>query len=239
MIYLPPSIDFNPIKMAFSTWVDHISFGYDLVAAMKPKKLVELGTHNGMSFFVFCQAMTENNIDGSCYAVDTWEGDGHTGEYDEDVYNSVSSHCREHFRGVHYLLRMRFEEAVEKFDDESLDILHIDGFHTYEAVKNDFETWYRKVRPGGIVLFHDIEARIQDFGAWKYWQELEKEHSTFKFNHGFGLGVLRKPGNRENDSQLIKLMFNSDEETQNKLRKLYIHIGIYGEMKRKTQRGRK
>jgi hypothetical protein len=236
MIYLPPSIDFNPIKMAFSTWVDHIPFGYDLVTAMRPKKLVELGTHNGMSFFVFCQAMTEHNIDGSCYAVDTWEGDDHTGDYGEDVYNAVSSHCREHFRGCHYLLRMRFDEALEKFDNDSLDIVHIDGLHTYDAVKEDFETWYEKLRPGGIALFHDVEARIKDFGAWKYWQELESQHKTFKFNHGFGLGVLRKPGGEGEDPTLLKLMFESDEVTRQKLRQFYVHIGLHNEMRRKMTR---
>jgi hypothetical protein len=240
MLYLPPSINFNPIKMAFSTWVDHIPFGYDLVAAMRPKKLVELGTHNGMSFFVFCQAMTEQNIDGSCYAVDTWEGDDHTGNYGEEVFNSVSSHCRENFRGCHYLLRMRFDEAATKFDDDSLDIVHIDGLHTYEAVKEDFETWFGKVRPGGIILFHDVEARIKDFGAWKFWQELESQHQTFKFHHGFGLGVLRKAGgNTQDDPTLLKLMFESDQETQEQLRQFYVHIGIHGELSRKVARQKK
>lgn len=235
MIYLPPSINFDPKKMVFSTWVDHMPFAYDLIAAIRPQKLVELGTHSGLSFFVFCQAMVEQNVDGICYAVDTWEGDDHTGAYGEDVFKSVNSHCRENFRGVHYLLRMLFEEAAGKFDNASLDILHIDGLHTYEAVKSDFETWYCKVKPGGIILFHDIEARIKDFGAWKYWQELEAEHETFKFNHGFGLGVLRKPGGDIHKTPLLELMFDSDLETQQQLRQFYVHIGLHGEYRRTLQ----
>ena len=43
---------FDPLRRAFSTWVDHVSFGYDIVEAVKPKKVVELGTYNGLSFFV-------------------------------------------------------------------------------------------------------------------------------------------------------------------------------------------
>ena len=56
-IYLPPSIrGFNVRrKKIFSTWTDHLPFGYDLAEALRPELLVELGTHNGASFFIFCQ----------------------------------------------------------------------------------------------------------------------------------------------------------------------------------------
>ena len=139
--------------------------------------------------------MVEHDIDGVAYAIDCWEGDEHTDAYDDSIYNDVADHARENYRGMTYLMRMFFSEALKHFEDESLDLLHIDGLHTYEAVKEDFTTWYPKVKPGGIVLFHDVMAKMMDFGAWKYFEELEKEHQDiFKFNHGFGLGVLRKTG---------------------------------------------
>ncbi|PIE37573.1 MAG: hypothetical protein CSA53_05655 [Gammaproteobacteria bacterium] len=237
-LYLPPSTEYIPGKMVFSTWVDHIPFGYDLIAALRPERVVELGTHNGMSFYVFCEAMLAHRVDGVCYAVDCWEGDDHTGAYGEEIFTQVQSHCREHFRGVSYLLRMLFSEAVKQFDDESIDLVHIDGLHTYEAVKEDFETWYPKVKPGGIVLFHDVEARIKDFGAWRYWNELEKEHCTFKFNHGFGLGVLRKPGPALSEEPLLQLLFNSNSKTQEDLRRFYVHLGRYNELERKAAKAR-
>lgn len=225
-IFYPPSIhNFEPKHVAFSAWIDHVPFGYDLVAGLRPKLLVELGTSTGMSYFGFCQSMKEHQIDGLCYAVDTWEGDAHTGAYDNSIYELVNTHNRRHYHGFSYLLRMRFDEAITHFDDNSIDLLHIDGFHTYEAVKEDFDTWYPKVKPGGIILFHDIQSRMKDFGVWKYWQELEKDYDeTFGFNHGFGLGVLRKTGgNRENDSDLVRLLFDANPETQIKLRSFYVH----------------
>jgi hypothetical protein len=231
---------FEPRCRVFSTWVDHVSFGYDIVDAIRPEKVVELGTYNGMSYFSFCQSMIENNIDGLCYAVDTWGGDEHTGEYDDTVFQDVRAHARQHYRGISYLMRMLFNDAVNHFEDESVDLLHIDGLHTYDAVKEDFDNWYPKVRPGGIILFHDIEARQSDFGVWKYWTELEKKYETFAFHHGFGLGVLRKPGAPEADQshELLGLLFNGTEQEHYKLRQLYIHNSEYIEARTKANRMR-
>jgi hypothetical protein len=237
-IYFPPSLQrFEPQRMVFSTWVDHLPFAYDIVAALRPKLVVELGVYNGLSFFTFCQSMIENDIDGVAYAIDCWEGDEHTDAYDDSIYNDVRDHAREHYRGITYLLRMFFAEALQHFEDDSIELLHIDGLHTYEAVKEDFSTWYPKVKPGGIVLFHDVMAKIKDFGAWKFFEELEEEHDEiFKFNHGFGLGVLRKPGGEPTSDPIFDLLFSKDEETQKRLRQFYVHAGHFLESRRQVKR---
>jgi len=61
---------------------------------------------------------------------------------------------------------MTFDEAATQFQNESIDLLHIDGMHTYEAVKRDFEQWWPKMRPGGIVLLDDSAHTENDFGVW-------------------------------------------------------------------------
>ena len=232
---------FDPRRRVFSTWVDHMSFGYDIVEAVRPKKVVELGAYNGLSYFVFCQSMIENDIDGLCYAIDTWGGDDHTGEYDDSIFQDVRKHAREHYRGISYLMRMLFNDAVGHFEDESIDLLHIDGLHTYDAVKEDFTNWYPKVRPGGIILFHDIDARQSDFGVWKYWAELEEQYETFAFHHGFGLGVLRKPGGPEvaEEPPLLSLLFSGSEVEHQRLRQLYIHMSEFIEARNQAKRLRK
>lgn len=235
-VYFPKSVGFEAKRMAMSTWVDHIHFAYDLVAELKPKKIVELGTHNGISFFTFCQSATENNIETLCYAIDTWEGDEHAGQYGEDVFEAVRDHAREHYRGISYLMRMLFDDALKHFDDESVDLLHIDGLHTYEAVKHDFDTWYSKVKPGGVILFHDIEARMEDFGVWKFWQELEAEHTTYAFPYGFGLGVLIKPGAERPSGDLFDIMFDGNEQDHSNLRRMYTLLGHHHQLKRQANR---
>ena len=237
-IYFPPSLQrFEPTYMALSTWVDHLPFAYDLVEAIRPAVLVELGVYNGLSFFTFCQAITEHDIDAVAYGIDCWEGDEHTEFYDDSIYQGVADHARAHYRGISYLLKMYFKDALAHFEDASVDLLHIDGLHTYEAVREDFQSWYPKVKPGGIVLFHDVMARIKDFGAWKYFQELEEEYAdTFKFNHGYGLGVLRKPGGEARQHQLLDLLFASGEEEHKRLRQFYAHAAHFLEARRQARR---
>lgn len=239
-IYLPGSVrHFYPRHLAFSTWADHIQFGYDLVPALKPSRIVELGTQAGMSYFTFCQSVQEHDLETLCYAVDTWEGEQHTGAYDESVWELVSRVNRDNFLGFSYLLRMYFHEALAHFDDESIDLLHIDGLHTYEAVSEDFRTWEPKVAPGGLVLFHDIEARIKDFGVWKFWEELcqETEGQTFHFQHGFGLGVWRKPGGDLPDEPLLRMMFDSTPGEQEALRRFYVHAAQFHHFRREATGG--
>ncbi len=235
-VYFPSSLQrFEPKRMVFSTWVDHLPFAYDLVEAISPKMVVELGVYNGLSFFTFCQAMIEHDVDGVAYAIDCWEGDAHTEGYDDSIYNDVATYARDHYRGVAYLMRTYFNDALAHFSDGSVDLLHIDGLHTYEAVKEDFTNWYPKVRPGGIILFHDVMARIKDFGAWRFFDELlQTEPETFRFNHGFGLGVLRKPGGADTNNQLLDLLFSGNDEDHQKLRQLYVHAAHFLEARRQA-----
>jgi hypothetical protein len=134
---------------------------------------------------------------------------------------------------------MLFADALNHFDNESIDLLHIDGLHTYDAVKEDFTTWYPKVKPGGVILFHDVYARMMDFGAWKYWQEIAKEYPSFEFRHGFGLGVLRKPGGPAPTSPLLKLLFEGNEQDHAELRALYVHAAKHFELARKAAKQEK
>jgi hypothetical protein len=174
-----------------SGWVGHKFFVYDLIRNLQPKKIVELGTHYGTSFFAMCQAVKDKKYLASLFAVDTWKGDKHAGFYDETPIRTVKKVIREKYaKQKTKLLRMTFDEAVKKFSDNSIDLLHIDGLHTYRAVKHDFDTWLPKVKPNGIILFHDVYEKKDDFGVYKLWEKLKKKCAYLDFWHAHGLGIL-------------------------------------------------
>ena len=52
-------------------------------------------------------------------------------------------------------IRLKSTEAVEMYEDRSLDFVFIDGSHEYEDVKEDLSVWYTKVKRGGTIAGHD------------------------------------------------------------------------------------
>lgn len=195
-----------------SAWLGHLPFARWIIQEIKPKIFVELGTHYGHSYFSFCQSVVEAGLSTKCYAVDTWRGDEHAGQYSDEVFAKVNVHHQKHYAEFSRLLRMTFDEAVTYFADESIELLHIDGMHTYEAVRHDFETWLPKLAPGAVVMFHDINVHERNFGVWKFWEELQARYpNSLEFTHSYGLGVLQL-NNAADDKKLDWLLPCSPEK---------------------------
>jgi cephalosporin hydroxylase len=90
-------------------------------------------------------------------------------------------------------------------DGDKLDLLFIDGDHTYAGVSKDFYTYRHFVREGGIIVFHDV---VEDFntrygrwtGRWtgdvpRFWREIKPLYRTREFvespeQDGLGIGAL-------------------------------------------------
>ena len=195
-----------------SAWLGHVPFAAWIITETSPRVFVECGTHSGNSYFSFCQAVVEFNLSTKCYAVDTWKGDEHSGWYGEEVFHQVNAYHQERYAGFSRLLRMTFEDAAAYFADGSIDLLHIDGLHTYDAAKHDFETWLPKLAAGAVVLFHDTNVREHGFGVWQLWEELQRQYPlNMEFVHSHGLGVLQL-GNGPTEKQLPWLVQGSSEQ---------------------------
>lgn len=185
-----PAVLAMPERLVDSAWLGHIPFAMWLVSVHRPLVTVELGVHNGASFCAMAQAAGRIGDPGHVYGVDHWLGDIHAGTHAPDVYWDLIAYHAAQLRAGSTLMRMTFDEAAVHFTDGSLDLLHIDGLHTYEAVQHDFITWLPKMGPRGVVLFHDVEVRDNGFGVWRLWDELTPRYPSFRFTHSYGLGVL-------------------------------------------------
>lgn len=173
-----------------SAWIQHIPFAFLVIEALRPDTFVELGSHFGDSYCAFCQAAKTLELPMRAFAIDTWEGDQHAGFYGQEVYDQLKLVHDEPYGHFSEMKRMKFDDACSDFADGSIDLLHIDGLHTYEAVKHDFETWLPKMSERGVILFHDTVVRDRNFGVWKLWGDISRQYNSFEFHHGHGLGVL-------------------------------------------------
>ncbi|CUH42699.1 glycosyltransferase [Ruegeria atlantica] len=216
---------FEPVNFqTMSTWVEHTPFAAWLIEAHRPKTLVELGTMHGVSYFAFCHAIQRLGLSTRAFAIDTWEGDPHTQHYGEDVWDLASGYNTSHFSKFSNLIRRNFDDAVDEFDEGEIDLLHIDGYHTYEAVRHDFETWKPKLSDRAVVLFHDTQITKGDFGVYRFWEEIRSTAPSFEFHHGCGLGVLAV-GDKASDGVLRLAAASDDPETTTRVRRIYETLG--------------
>jgi hypothetical protein len=219
-----PSHRFYPkrINPGFNNWLGHLPFARDLIGSIRPSTLVELGTHYGESYFGFCQSVVESGAQCTCYAVDTWKADEQSGFYGDEAFDDVKEYNDKHYSSFSNLLRMPFDQALTHFEDSSLHMLHIDGPHTYDAVAHDVWAWFPKLRPGGVMLLHDVEVRRNGFQVWRLWEELQAKFPTFTFRHHSGLGVLRKPGTSRDCDDLLTELLGAGQEEQEEARRYYV-----------------
>jgi hypothetical protein len=172
-----------------SAWKGHYTFAHWLCGFMNPDVTVELGVDYGFSFFTFLTAKR-----GTVYGIDWFKGDPDTGfrntfNYVNNMYKGISE--MDKTLPPLNLITNEFTEEAKTWD-KTIDILHIDGGHSYENVKSDFTNWYPKVREGGVILLHDIA--VDHHGVSMLFNELTQERWQFK--HSAGLGIVIKGENK-------------------------------------------
>ena len=110
--------------------------------------------------------------------------------------NRVDRHGRDGRVMVH---KMTSQEAAPLFPDDSLSFVYIDGNHSYEAVREDFRIWIRKIQAGGIISGHDYAPiRASYRGAWNRVSEVVDWYAD---RMGVEVFVTEKPtGHRPGDT---------------------------------------
>ena len=116
--------------------------------------MVEIGCFTGESTEVFCSSDKVKML----YAVDPWESGYDTNDTASEVdMKQVEKEFDDRLSEFSNYEKIKLTglDASQKFDDNSLDVVYIDGCHTYECVKEDITTWLPKVKKGGYLCGHD------------------------------------------------------------------------------------
>jgi len=170
-----------------TAWMGHGSFAIDLVEKLKPEIVVDLGVDYGFSTFCFAY----HNI-GKVYGIDWFQGDEQAGFRNtlSDVIGMYEQLKIAHGINNVEFIQSDFNEASKDwYQRKRIDILHIDGLHTDEAIKNDFETWERFVNLHGVILFHDVESYPHSVGA--FFESIQGGYKTIRSGSA-GLGIFTR-----------------------------------------------
>jgi len=178
-----------------------------LIDELKPRAIVEIGTAGGGTLFLWCRLAAE---DATIISVDLPRGmfGGGYPKWKVPIYRSFAKEGQKI-----YLIRgdshdpTTLERVKSILADRKIDFLFIDGDHTYEGVRRDFEIYGPLVRSGGIIAFHDIVTDFytrygirtdsQTGGVPIFWTEVKQRFRYLELvkdreQDGCGIGVLFK-----------------------------------------------
>jgi predicted O-methyltransferase YrrM len=203
----------NLVNLAFSfeyrqkirkSWVVNIQPGQvkseitelcKIIRELNPKKIVEIGSKSGGTLFLFARVANAERIISIDLPSGTFGG-GYSywkipflkslGKRSVIQLIRADSHKAETLRKLKSLLK-----------GSKVDLLFIDGDHTYQGVKQDFQLYSSLVRKGGIVAFHDIVTHDPTVGCEvdRFWNEIKPSHTHIEIiedqnQKWAGIGVL-------------------------------------------------
>jgi predicted O-methyltransferase YrrM len=171
-----------------------------LVEEEQPRRLLEIGTHLGGSLYLLLHAAPDDahfvSVDLPFRAVP--DGVGWVG-YRRSRRRLYRSFTRPSQRLT--LIQRdshdpRTVAEVERTFTGLIDFAFIDGWHSYEGARGDFELYRPLIRSGGVVAFHDIWPGPHAGDVPRLWNELKGRYESWELvddpdQSSFGIGVLR------------------------------------------------
>lgn len=173
------------LKPASGAMKPYVMFLYEIVYESKADSILEIGVQYGVSTKAMLLALHTSNK-GKLTSIDI---KNRVPEF--DLYKDVTDRWK-FVKGDSSL-----DETFDQVKDEApFDILFIDGLHTYEGVKRDYELYEPLVKPGGLILIHDVLNRrveVKDF-----WPEITYPKSVLPYGEAHlhvvpGMGIINKP----------------------------------------------
>lgn len=143
-------------------WFNYPNFYKSLVEKLENNsKIVEVGSWRGRSACFLGVEIHNSGKKINLNCVDTWEGSEEHVDYeilkDDGLYKEFLMNITP-LSHIITPIRKKSLDAVELYEDESLDVVFLDASHKYEDIKSDMIAWYPKVKKGGIFSGHDYPS---------------------------------------------------------------------------------
>jgi predicted O-methyltransferase YrrM len=116
--------------------------------------IVEVGSYHGKSAVNLAYAVRKRGGNARIYCVDTWRNENIEFARNVDVYQRFLDNTST-YHSIITTLRGRSEDVGTAWDKGPIDVLFIDGDHSFEGVTKDIRAWVPHVKRGGLLLFHD------------------------------------------------------------------------------------
>jgi predicted O-methyltransferase YrrM len=152
-LFASTSLDHGVISMT----IRQAAYVFGLVRRLKARKAIEIGRYKGGSTILIAAAMKGQ---GELWSIDNGEKEvrlDQDGSRKRPYDDQIRDFCQRH--GLHVQLLIGDSRTLE-VNTGQVDLVFIDGDHSYEGVKSDFERFGTRVRIGGAVLFDDAFADL-------------------------------------------------------------------------------
>lgn len=167
-----------------------------LMAAHRPSTYYEIGVLFGDMYFYMCQIAAEMELKTKCVGIDIFDDSDPDCAHlyinsSAEVLPTLLMH-NEAFSYFSTIIKADSKEYYKEVADNSIDLLFIDGDHSYQGVSSDFNNWLPKMSSRGIIAMHDInnEYTTQNFYVNTFWNEIKSRYPYYESMVYAGLGIL-------------------------------------------------
>jgi len=168
-----------------------------LISKIRAKIILEIGTAQGGTLFLLAKLANSNSVLLSMALPNVGKSEGYF-PYRIPLYKSFASNNQK----IRLIRKDSHDPAtllqVKKLlKNQVIDVLFLDGDHSYEGVKQDFEMYAPLVKKNGIIVFHDIVVIPPEYNCDvnKFWKEIKKSYDYKEFVEDWkqgncGIGVI-------------------------------------------------
>ncbi len=147
---------------------DELAGAMRLIQGLAPDVVVEIGCDTGGTLFAWQQVCDE--VIGITLADNSYETGGQG--------LPLRDHGATVLVGDSHDLATR-DQLTDRLAGRPIDALVVDGDHHIDGIRADLAMYGPLVRPGGVILLHDIASTDDDRAeVWKLWPELTRRYQT-------------------------------------------------------------